>query len=316
MVYNMIRKAVITAAGRGTRHYPATNSMQKELIPLVDRDGISKPTIQIIIEEAFTAGIEQICLVVQPGQESRFQEHFHGLSADEQVRFLDKKMALKQAELLERMQQCISYAFQTTQEGYGHAVFCARDWVGNQPFLLLLGVHVYLSAAKESCAEQIIQAFNRYQNTIYAVQRTPAELLFLFGTVAGKQVLEDKRAYQLQRIIEKPDVAYARRYLQLAGLPENTFLTFFGMHAFIPEIFEVLQEHINKNLRENEEIQLTSAQSALMLRKGAIGYEIHGQRLDMGTPLGYLETQLSLALSGPFKHDVMQLFQKIIQKEP
>lgn len=309
----MIRKAVITAAGKGTRHYPATNAVQKELFPLVDRDGMSKPTIQIIVEEAFNAGVEEICLVVQPGEEAQFIKHFKGLTSAERAFFGSKGWALKQSELLDRMKSAITYVHQTAQEGYGHAVYCARDWVKDDPFLLMLGDHLYTTRIKKSCALQLINGYEYFKKSVFAVKRTPAEMLYLFGTVAGSPVGDIPGAYNITRIQEKPDVSFARAYLQTPGLEEDVFLTFFGMHLLTPAIFDILEEHIRKDFRENGEIQLTSAQAALAQTEGAFGMEIDGIRLDMGTPLGLIETQMTLALKGPFSHDVLNIFKELTQ---
>ncbi len=307
----MIRKAVITAAGRGTRQYPATNAVQKELFPLVDRDGITKPAIQIIVEEALAAGIEELCIIVQPGMEARFKEHFHSLSKKELAACKDKRWVFKQSELLEKLQQAITYVQQSSQDGFGHAVYCAKEWVGDEPFLLMLGDHIYISNQKESCANQLIAGFRRFQQPVYAVKQTPAELIYLFGTVTGTPLARNPAAYQLTLVREKPDVAYARRYLKTEGMPEDTFLTFFGMHILTPGIFTVLQEHIEQNIREKGEIQLTAAQAELCRREGAVGLEIDGLRLDMGTPFGLLETQMALAMHGVFAHDFDQSYRKL-----
>ena len=310
----MIRKAVITAAGKGTRQYPATNSVQKELFPLVDLDGITKPTIQIIAEHALNAGVEEICIIVQPGIEQTFKNHFQGLRQDEKQAFANKGWGLKQSEILDKLNSCTTYIPQLQQEGYGHAVYCAREWVGDEPFLLLLGDHVYISQMDKSCTEQIVDGFNKYQKSIYGVKQTFADLLYLFGTVTGELVDKEPLALKLEHIVEKPQVAYAREHLQAPGLPKDIFLTFFGIHVLTPTIFTILQEHIDNNVRMNGEIQLTTAQAELCKREGAIGLEILGERLDMGTPLGYLQTQLALAFNGVFSHEIDIDFKNHIKK--
>lgn len=307
----MIKKAVITAAGKGTRQYPGTNAVQKELFPLVDRDGMSKPTIQIIVEEALNAGIEDIAIIVQPGEEEQFKTHFRGLADSERGSFANKPWGVKQSDLLEKARRAITYIHQTVQEGFGHAVYCAREWVGNEPFLLMLGDHIYISNENESCAEQLIRGYEQYGKSIYGVKRTPAELIYLFGTLTGEKIQDRPPAYKVSQVVEKPDVSFARENLMTDGLPEDTFLTFFGMHIFTPTIFEILEERIRDNIREKDEIQLTSAQQVLCQREGVIAMEIDGMRLDMGTPLGYLETQLALALNGPFRHDVEMIFKRL-----
>ena len=310
----MIKKAVITAAGKGTRQYPATNSIQKELFPLVDRDGITKPVIQIIAEQVVRAGIDEIAIIVNPGEERQFKSHFKSLSENEKSSFTNKKWGLRQSEMLAHLENSITYLYQEQQEGYGHAVNCAADWVGDEPFLLLLGDHLYVSQTDVSCVQQVIEGYKLFKKSIYAVKQTPAELLYLFGTVAGEQIPESPNAYQLNKIVEKPQVAYARENLAVEGLPDDMFLTFFGMHVLSPKIFEILQNHIKNNVRQNGEIQLTTAQAELCAGEGAVGLEIQGERLDMGTPLGLLETQLALALNGVFEHDIKLAFNRLQSK--
>jgi len=306
----MIKKAVITAAGKGTRQYPGTQAVQKELFPLVDRDGLSKPTLQIVAEEALNAGIEQIAIVVQAGAERHFRSHFRGLKPAERSSFTDKNWALKQSDLLDRLNRAITYIHQTRQEGYGHAVYCAREWVGDEPFLLLLGDHVYISAASLTCAQQLLKGHEKFSSSVYGIKRTPAELIYLFGTVSGERIPGESAAYRLEQVVEKPEVGYARRHLRVSGLPEDVFLTFFGMHVLTPAIFAILEQQIAVGVRQGGEVQLTTAQAELSQREGAVGLEIDGLRLDMGTPLGYLETQLALALNGVFQHDIDLAYQR------
>ncbi len=300
----MIKKAVIPAAGNGTRQYPATNTVQKELFPLVDRDGIAKPTIQIIAEEAVNAGIEEIAMIVQPGMEEQFKRHFQGLSADDMKSFENKKWGVEQSVLLEKLKNSITYLHQTVQDGYGHAVYCARDWADGEPFLLMLGDHIYISDNDISCAAQVLAGYELFEKSIFALKRTPAELIYLYGTVTGPLLRDCPPAYQLTDIVEKPSIVYARENLHHPALPADIFLCFFGMHILTPAIFQILEEHIKNNVRGNGEIQLTAAQAELSKREGAVGLEVAGQRLDMGTPQGYVETQLALALNGPFARDV------------
>ena len=299
----MIRKAVITAAGKGTRQYPATNAVQKELFPLVDRDGIAKPTIQIILEEVTAAGVQEIAVIVQPGEERQFKQHFTGLSPVEQSAFRNKPWGLEQSAGLEQMRRAITYLHQTEQRGFGHAVHCAAQWAAGEPVLLLLGDHVYLSEENRSCVRQVLEVYERSGRSVLAVQRTPIEQLHLFGVVAGEP-LSDGRSYRLDRIIEKPSVDQARRQLAVAGLPADQFLAIFGIYLLTPAIFDILAENIRLDRREGGEIQLTTALAELIAREGAVGYEVAGRRLDMGTPLGYLQTQLALGLVGPWASEL------------
>lgn len=310
----MIKKAIITAAGKGTRQYPGTNAVQKELFPLVDRDGITKPTIQIIVEEALQAAIDQVAIIVQPGEEKQFQTHFRGLRETETKFFQNKQWGLRQSELLEKMSQSITYIQQTEQHGFGHAVYCAYEWAGDDPVLLLLGDHVYLSHVDTSCAQQVVNLYDRFKKSILAVQQTHIDNLYLFGTVAGKLLDSRLGLYHLDRIVEKPSPAIARDTLVIPELSPDMFLTIFGLYLLTPTIFHILADHVEKNLRDHGEIQLTTALAELFEQEGAIGYEVAGERLDMGTPLGYLHTQFRLAQHSVLSRDFMSIVQANQQK--
>ncbi len=304
----MLTKAVITAAGKGTRQYPATNTVQKELFPLVDMDGITKPTIQIIAEQALEAGIEEIAIVVQPGEEKNFALHFQALENESKNPGLHQ-----QSNILAKLNNRITYIPQPSQEGYGHAVYCAREWVGDSPFLLLLGDHIYISSGSRSCISQVVDIFNRYQTSIFAVKETPEEQLHLYGVVGGTKFNKTPPLFKLENIMEKPDIRTAQKYLSSKALPPGKYLSFFGIYVFTPSIFTVLEEFIENNIREKGEIQLTNAQAVLCERESAIGALISGKSLDMGTPLGYLETQFTLAMNSIFADQIKQKVLQILQ---
>lgn len=304
----MIKKAVITAAGKGTRQYPATNSVQKELFPLVDRDGITKPIIQIIAEEAVQAGIEEICIIVQPGATQNFRNHFTGLNREEKTAFNNKDWAIEQSRFLEKLQNCITYVEQKEPKGYGHAVYCAREFVGNEPFLLMLGDHVYISRAQQSCITQLLQNYEKFNKAIYGLQKTPASQLHLYGTVAGEPVNGFSNAFHLTKLAEKPDIAHAQKHFRIAGMPADTFLTLFGIQILTPAIFQLLENDIQNSALVRGEIELAPAQSALCEQETVIGLEIDGERLEIGTPLGYLQTQTALAMNGVLAQDFVKYF--------
>jgi UTP--glucose-1-phosphate uridylyltransferase len=309
----MIKKAIITAAGKGTRQYPATNAVQKELFPLVDRDGITKPTIQVIVEEVMNAGIEEIAVIVQPGEERQFKQHFAGLSENGREAFRGKPWGLEQSQKLLQMSRAITYIHQNEQRGFGHAVFCANEWAGSEPTLLLLGDHVYLSHEKRSCVQQVIDVFAQFNKSVFSVQRTPVDQLHLFGVVSGRMISSDSRLFELDQIVEKPGIDYARQHLCVPKLPPDVFLAIFGIYVLTPTVFQILAENIRLDKREHGEIQLTTALAELIAREGVIGYEASGQRLDMGTPLGYLQTQLALATAGPFRSDLQKFMGSLTQ---
>lgn len=310
----VVRKAVITAAGRGTRQFPATRSVQKEMLPLVDSDGVAKPTIQIIVEECLASGIEDVCIVVAKGEGEPFKRHFSRLNEDERRVFRNKEWALAQADALRRMSERITYVEQDSPEGYGHAVYQSRAFVGDEPFLLLLGDHIYISGSKKRCAQQVIETYNVAQCAVSGVQQTPDDKLHLFGTVTGRPLGSDPPTYEVSEIKEKPSIDYAAEHLQTSGVKRGYYLCFFGMHVFPPSIFECLEHHITNNLREKGEIQLTSSQEMLRAKERYVAVETVGERYDMGVPFGYVETQAALALNGVDRTEMLSALLRIVAK--
>ncbi|MGZ3602697.1 MAG: UTP--glucose-1-phosphate uridylyltransferase [Ktedonobacterales bacterium] len=309
-----VRKAVITAAGRGTRLYPASTTVQKEMFPLVDIDGVTKPTLQIIVEEALEAGIEEICIVTAPGDADMYRKHFRSLSTDLLPAFAGKGWALRESEQLARLEGTLHYVTQSSPEGYGHAVYCARDWVGDEAFLLLLGDHVYLSSdpARRRCARQLVDEFQWAAQPIASVKRTSERRLHLFGTVRGESLADRADLYRIAALAEKPDVAYAQRKLRTPGLETGEYLCFFGMHVLTPTIFDYLGYCISHEIREKGEFQLTSALAMLAERETYLAFEARGERYDMGIPSGLVETQLALALHSPMREEIVASVTRVL----
>src|SRR5438309_4670780 len=284
-----VRKAVITAAGKGTRQYPASTAVQKEMFPMVDRDGLTKPVIQIIGEEAIDSGIEEICIVTQPGEEAQYRDYFKRLDDDLVRAFRGKDWAILESEKLGAFGELLRFAEQHTPEGFGHAVYQAREFVGSDPFLLLLGDHVYISDSKARCARQLVKVFEQYMlDAVTGVQPTLERLLHLFGVIRGEGVDPDRGIYRAQLIIEKPSIEVAREKLITPGLPAGNYLAHFGMHVFSPRIFESLEYLIQNNIREKGEIQLTAAQEHLRQQSNGKYWVVvtQGQRYDTGIQIG------------------------------
>ena len=311
-----VRKAVITAAGRGTRQYPASTAVQKEMFPLVDRDGLTKPVIQIIAEEAIDSGIEEICIVTQPGEEHLYRDYFKRLDNEMVRSFRGKDWAILESEKLQGLGERLHFAEQHTPDGFGHAVFQAKKFVGDEPFLLLLGDHVYISEVKERCARQLTRVFEQYMlDAVTGVQPTVERHLHLFGTIRGEPVDASKGIYRAQLIIEKPSIEVARDQLATPGLPAGNYLSHFGMHVFSPRIFDSLEYLITNNLREKGEIQLTAAQEHLRQQSEQGKYWVvvsQGQRYDTGIPYGLMETQLALGLNGVHRTEMCEAIARIL----
>jgi UTP--glucose-1-phosphate uridylyltransferase len=309
-----VRKAVITAAGRGTRQYPASTAVQKEMFPLVDRDGLTKPVIQIIGEEAIDSGIEQICIITQPGEEKLYRDYFRRMDNDTVKAFRGKDWAILESEKLGAFGERLSFAEQDSPEGFGHAVYQAKKFVGDEPFLLLLGDHIYISDVKDRCARQLIKVFEKYMlDAVTGVQPTLERHLHLFGVIRGQPVDAGQGIFKSELIIEKPSIELAREKLVTPGQPAGNYLAHFGIHVFSPRIFDSLEYLIKNNLRERNEIQLTAAQEHL--RQNCEKYWCvisQGQRYDTGIPYGLMETQLALALNGVHRTDICEAIARIL----
>jgi UTP-glucose-1-phosphate uridylyltransferase/mevalonate kinase len=283
-----VRKAVIPAAGFGTRLFPASKATKKELFPIIDRDGIAKPAILIIVEEALNAGIDEVIIIVQEHDLEAFQAFFNVQVAIENFNKLPRHFQDYAQHILE-VGRRVSFVIQPKQEGFGHAVYCAREAVGGEPFLLMLGDHLYRANSGESCAQQLIETYSTHGISILGLRRTPEDQIGNFGTATGVWI-EENSLINVTEFAEKPTLDYARNNLRTLGLPENEYLTVFGQYIIKPQLFDYLEEHIANNVRERGEFQLTSALDRLRREDGFLGLILDGQRYDIGLPEHYLET--------------------------
>ena len=283
-----VRKALIPAAGFGTRLFPASKATKKELFPVIDRDGIAKPAILLIVEEALQAGIEEVIIIVQKDDLEDFRSFFNTQISIENYNKLSPAFQEYSRRILE-IGQRIKFVTQTAQEGFGHAVYCARDAIGKEPFLLMLGDHLYRSNSAISCAQQLVDAYQEHGTSIVGLRVTPENMIANFGTATGVWV-EENRLLNINEFSEKPTLEYARNSLRVPNLPDDQYLTVFGQYILKPEIFDFLEMHIKNNLREKGEFQLTSALDRVRQTDGFLGLVMDGRRFDIGLPDYYLDT--------------------------
>lgn len=278
-----ISKAVVTAAGRRQRSLP--------LQLLIDRDGVPKSVLRIIIEEVLRAGVEEICVVVCPGDEGAYREAC-GEHAG-RLRFV------QQAE----------------PRGYGHAVFCARDFTAQEPFLLLVGDHLYVSREERSCAQQVVEAWQAERCAVSAVQASREHLLPYYGAVGGRRAGGSRGLYVVERVIEKPTPTAAEQQLVVPGLRAGYYLCFFGMHVLTPSIMSILSEQFAA-LQPGATLDLSGALDELARRERYLALLSNGWRYDVGVKYGLLTTQLALALAGQDREEVLsQLVELLAQRQ-
>ena len=281
----MVRKAVIPIAGLGTRHFPASHAVKKEMFPVVGQDGIARALFHYHLLELDAAGIEEICIIVQPGEDEMVRDYLRGPDAN-YLKRLEKYPALRQeAEQMKTFSERVTFAVQREQEGYGHAVFQTKDFVAGEMVLLGLGDHLFRGSPVSPYRELADMAKVSSGKSVSAVNRISAGELKGYGTIAGKRHAENPRLIDVSLIIEKPAVAVAQEKLHVDGLPKETWLGWFGMHLLAPSIYDILGEMIRDNIRDGGEFQLTRAQEIQRQRHGYLALEMTGaERFDFGVP--------------------------------
>ena len=280
-----VRKAIIPIAGLGTRHFPASHAVKKELFPVVGADGIARALFHYHLLELEAAGIGEICIIVQPGEDEMVKNYLRGPD-DNYLKRLEKYPALlREAEQMRGFAKRMSFAVQHQQEGYGHAVFQTKNFAAGEMVLLGLGDHLFRGQPVSPYRELADMAKISGGKSVSAVNRISAGELKGYGTIAGQRRTENPRLIDVSLIIEKPAVAIAQEKLRVNDLPAETWLGWFGLHLLAPSIYDVLGEMIRDNVRDNGEFQLTRAQEIQRQREGYLALEMTGAtRFDFGVP--------------------------------
>jgi UTP--glucose-1-phosphate uridylyltransferase len=288
------RKALIPLAGLGTRMFPASKAVKKELFPIITPDGRCICLLQRLLEEAVSAGIEQIGLIVRPGDEAAFSALFEPVAADIWARLSDSAKAEEAG--LQSLAGKISFLRQDTQEGFGHAIHCAREWVGEEPFLLMLSDHIYLTSGDKSCSRQLLDAFHRHGGkSIISLYPVQGEKVAHYGTGTGNWLDGDTQTLELTSFVEKPSLDYARQHLQMKNMQTDSFLCVYGQYVLAAEIFAILGQQIAANQRQRGEFQLTSALAELCKKRALLGFRVEGKHYDTGQPMAYAHSLAAFA---------------------
>jgi UTP--glucose-1-phosphate uridylyltransferase len=266
-----IKKAIITAAGQGQHTLP--------LQTLVDRDGETKAALQILLEEILAAGIEEICVVLSPGDQAAYRAAAGG--AGSRLRFVEQNAPL----------------------GYGHAVLCGREFVGAEPYLLLVGDHLYVSGTEKRSAQQLVAIAAAEHSAVSAVQATHESKLPYYGAVGGRLVQGRKGLYEVSEVLEKPTPTEAEQRLIVPGLRAGHYLCFYGMHVLTPTLMELLATGARE--AGNRRLSLSAALSQLARHERYLACELQGHRYDIGVKYGLLTAQLALALDGRDREEVL-----------
>ena len=270
-----VKKAIIPAAGLGTRFLPATKAQPKEMLPIVD-----KPTIQYIIEEAVASGIEEI-LIITGRNKRAIEDHFDkSVELEYQLEQNNKTELLEEVRKISNMAD-IHYIRQKEPKGLGHAISCAKTFVGNEPFAVMLGDDVVDSQVP--CLRQLIDCYNEYKTTILGVQKVPESEVSKYGIVDAFNI--ENRVYKVRNLVEKPSIEEA---------PSN--IAILGRYIITPEIFNILE---NTPPGKGGEIQLTDALKTLISHEAMYAYDFEGRRYDVGDKFGFLQATVEFALKKP-----------------
>ncbi|TWD92397.1 UDP-glucose pyrophosphorylase [Neobacillus bataviensis] len=287
-----VRKAIIPAAGLGTRFLPATKAMPKEMLPIVD-----KPTIQYIVEEAIESGIEDIIIVTGKSKRS-IEDHFDTTPELEQNLLEKEKYALLEKINYVSNLADIHYIRQKEPKGLGHAVWAARKFIGDEPFAVLLGDDIVQS--ETPCLKQLINEFEATRSSVIGVQQVPENETHRYGII--DPAIQTGRRYQVKNFVEKPKQGTA---------PSN--LAIMGRYVLTPEIFMFLE---NQQTGAGGEIQLTDAIQSLNTIQRVFAYDFEGKRYDVGEKIGFVKTTIEFALqNGELKHEVLEFIKEILNKE-
>lgn len=287
-----VKKAIIPAAGLGTRFLPATKAMPKEMLPIVD-----KPTIQYIVEEAIQSGIEDVIIVTGKGKRA-IEDHFdHSFELEQNL--LEKG----KLDLLDAVQEAsrlvdIHYIRQKEPKGLGHAVWCARKFIGNEPFAVLLGDDIIQN--EKPCLQQMMEHFDRYKASVIGAQHVPEHQVSRYGIIEGSPM--GPRFYQINNLVEKPKPEEA---------PSN--LAIMGRYILTPTIFDCLND---LEPGAGGEIQLTDAIARLNQIEAVYAYDFEGIRYDVGEKMGFIQTTIDFALQRPeLRIQLLEYLTQVLEKE-
>jgi UTP--glucose-1-phosphate uridylyltransferase len=278
-----IKKAVITAAGRSQRALP--------LQAFVDRDGMEKTALEIIIEEVLSAGLDEICLVVAPGDQERYTAAAGAYATQ------------------------LSFVEQPEPRGYGHALGLARSFTERQPFLHLMSDHLYVSRGPMRCAQQVVERARAENCAVSAVQATRESMLPFYGTVAGHRIPQQADLYEIENVLEKPTPSEAEQKLLVPGLRAGHYLCFFGIHVFTPTVMDLLHS-FTAQTPKGEPVPLSPVLAQLVRHERYLALQVQGRRYNIGVKYGLLIAQLALALDGADRENVLaQLVDLLAHRE-
>ena len=283
-----VRKAIIPVAGFGTRLYPATRTLKKDFFPIPCADGMVRPVILILLEELVQSGMEEICLVLGSEEErQQYSDFFERPLSDEHLHKLTPEAQEYENHILD-IGKRLRYVYQREKRGFGHAVYQAAQFAGNEPVMLLLGDTLYRSESAKPCALQMVEEYERYNSLMVSVHSIPLAEVSRYGILHGVWEDNERTVLNVDVMMEKPKSSYAEDYLGVRNKKgDKEYYSVFGQYILTPEVFNQLHEDIMQKEIDGDhvtEIELTSALEAVRKRSGMMGIRLKGRMYDMGNP--------------------------------
>ena len=284
-----VRRAIVPVAGFGTRLYPSTRVIKKDFFPIPCPDGMVRPVILILLEELVQSGIEEICLVLGSEEErQQYADFFEHPLSDDHLRKLNPEAQEYENHILD-IGKKLHYVYQREKRGFGHAVYQAAQFAGNEPVLLLLGDTLYRSDTNKPCALQMIEDYERYNRLMVSIHPIPLAEVSRYGILHGVWEDNDHSILNVSSMVEKPKASYAEEYLAVRNKKgEKEYYSVFGQYILTPEVFSQLHEDIMQKEIDGDhqtEIELTSALETVRKRSGMVGVRLRGRMFDMGNPV-------------------------------
>jgi UTP-glucose-1-phosphate uridylyltransferase len=263
--------------------------MKKDFFPIMDKDGILKPVLLILLEQLIEAGIEEVCLVIGEEEQPIYDEFFGRLPRENYEKLPEDKKYYQ--DLLMKIGKKVTYVYQRQRKGFGHAVYQCREFTGDEPVLLLLGDMIYQTGEERNCMKQMIEAYETIGTTMISMHTIPKEDVVHYGIMHGEWENSEETLLKLDEIAEKPSVEYAEDYLAVKTRKNReNYYAVFGQYILTREVFQELEKNIAENKLERGEIQLTSALDQVREKYGVSGFVVNGRSYDVGLPEAYYRT--------------------------
>ena len=289
-----VKRAIIPLAGFGTRVFPATKCVKKCFLPILTPDGVLKPALLIMLEQLIEAGIEEICLVIGEEEKEEFDRFFNNVPRHVYEELPEEKKQIQW--MITKIASHVQYVYQKERLGFGHAVWMCREFIKNEPVLLMLGDFLYKSYSDVNCCRQVMDAFQECGRTLVSITEVPLDQVVHYGILSGRWEDKEETVMKVDMMVEKPTDDYASEYLGVMNSrKEKKYYATFGQYVLTSEVFRALDDLIQNERRSKGEYQLTDALIAVCEKAGMYAFRPEGQSFDIGLPDSYRRTMIEFS---------------------